>query len=125
MGYRTVLTDIIPERSSAKVTFTLKDENGSVVPGSSLTTFTLTLYPTTDSTTTINSRNDQNVLNVNGVTVDSQGVVIWLVDPADNAIIDTDLTVENHIALFEWTWGSGKAGRHEILMTIQNLTLVT
>ncbi len=123
MSIRTIITDPIPERSSARITAQLQDEAGAGIPGGSLTTLTLTHY-VAGSGTVINSRNKQNVLNINGVTIDANGNLTWQMDPLDNQIVGTDPS-ERHIALFEWAWSAGaKAGKHEVLLAVVNLGLV-
>lgn len=123
MAIRTIISDPVPERSSARITAQLQDEAGAGIPGGSLTTLTLTLY-TAGSGTILNGRNKQNALNANGVTVDASGNLIFQMDPLDNQIVGTE-SHERHIALFEWTWSAGaKAGKHEVLLTIVNLNLV-
>lgn len=123
MAIRTIISDPVPERSSARITAKLEDETGAGIPGGSLTTLTLTLYAA-GSGTIINGRNKQSVLNANGVTVDGLGNLTFQMDPLDNQIVGTDPN-ERHIALFEWTWSAGaKAGKHEVLLMIVNLNLV-
>lgn len=88
-------------------------------------TLTLTLLNDSDQSV-INSRNAQNVLNTNGVTLDTQGHLVWTIAPADTAIIDPDgvpyFTDEIHIAQFDWTWSAGaKHGRHVVRLLVRRL----
>ncbi len=119
MAIHTYISELVPEKSSAKLTAKLQDEDGNGVGNP--TTLILTLYVEGDLTSIINSRNGQNVLNVNNVTVDSSGNLTFLMQPADNQIINTNRKIERHVALFEWTWGSGKESRHEIIIPVENL----
>lgn len=122
MAIKTVLDYPIAERTSAEIIATLNDEFGNGIDGALLTTLTLTLYIKKDKTQIINSRNNQDVLNTNDVTVDSFGNLTWLMTPLDNAIINDTKDSEIHVALFSWTWSAGtKTGRHEIEMTVQNM----
>jgi len=124
MAIQTVLTDKIPEQTTPKITAVIKDENGVAIPGTSLDTLTLDFYNLSDGPTfaVINSRTAQNVLNLNDVTVDASGNLIWQMVPADNAVIDATLKTENHRAVFNWTYSSGaKTGRHIIDLTVVNL----
>ena len=122
MAITTILDYPIAERTTAELTARLYDEVGNAIDVLLLTTLTLTLYVKDDPTTIINSRNGQNVLNINDVVVDSNGNLTWIMAPADNAIIDDNDESEVHVALFEWTWSAGaKAGRHEIEITVQNM----
>lgn len=88
---------------------TLRDELGAVIPAASLTTLTLTLTNKSDNSL-INARNAQNVLNANGVTIDSAGNLVWTGTPLDNPIINTSRQNEIHVALFQYTWNSGTKG---------------
>jgi len=117
-------TDIFDERTTEQVSATVVNEAGTALPAASLTTLTLTLYDRT-SGTIINSRDNQNVLNVNGVTVDSAGVFLWTLTPLDTIIVDATKSLETHVGLFTWTYDSGnKTGRHEIVHVVRNLTKV-
>ena len=118
----------VDEKSTAKYTATLKDESEIAIPLSSLTTVTLTLYDKTKDSI-INSRNGQNVLNANNVVISSAGVLVWTMQPEDNAIITTTLrnnAYEKHVALFQFTWSSGtKSGKHELEYEVRQLNKVT
>tara|TARA_R100000808_G_C2154987_1_gene166576 strand:+ start:8339 stop:8731 length:393 start_codon:yes stop_codon:yes gene_type:complete len=118
----------LDEGTLAKYTATITDEAEAAIGSSSLTTLTLTLYDA-ETGTIINSRDDQNVLNTNNVTVDSAGLLTWLIQPGDNAIIGTRRRAgmyEKHVALFEYTWSSGsKASKHELTLEIRQLDKVT
>lgn len=132
-------TFAIQEQTSGAYRATITDEGGSMLPGSTLSTLKLTLYQVGSggAITYINARNEQNVLNANGVTVYdalqvdtlSDGTTLsynlkWIIAPADTTIINSALKVERHIALFEWTWPTGKAGKHEVILAVKNLTEV-
>ena len=123
MANITVLEDEIFEGTTPEITANLQDENGDAVAGSNLTTLTLTLFSRNDlSYPIINTREDQNVLNVNDVTVDEAGLVTWSTQPEDTIVYDSNLKLEKHRAVFEWTYDSGaKNGKHIIDMTIKNL----
>ena len=125
---RTVLTDVIPERTTQKFTAVIKDENGAAIPAASLTTLTLTLYALdgAQAGTVINSVDDMNILNANRGTVDGSGNLTLLFVPNDMAILDATLLEERHVALIEWTYASGaKSGRHEIQFRVKNLDKVS
>ena len=118
----------VKEKTFALYKAVLVDENGSPVPVAQLTTLTLTLYnadvaePSPATGNIINSRNAQNVLNVNNVTVDSGGNVAWSVQDVDNIIVDQTKATELHIARFDFTYGTPvKPGRHEVRLRVENL----
>ena len=113
----------VNEKTTARYTAQIVDELNVGIPAASLSTLTLTLYGVV-SGTILNSRNAQNVLNANGVTVDSSGNLVWTMAPADNAILGTQ-ALETHAALFVWTWAGTKEGRHEVIILVDNLQKVT
>ncbi len=113
----------IAERTTPVIEALVDDGTGVGIPASSLVTLILTLYRASDLTI-INSRNQQNVLNQNGVTVDGSGNLAWTMSAADNVVLGSD-DEEPHVALVEWTWGSGRAGKHELLLIVRNLALVS
>ena len=115
----------IKEKTTAQYTAVVTDDLGNPLPAASLATLTLTLYVIkTDGTTGIvNSRNAQNVLNANNVTVNGNGAITWQLQVGDTTLVEV-LPFERHIALFTWTWTSG-TGRHEVIFNVQNLVLVS
>lgn len=115
----------INEKTTARITATLRDDAGAVVPGSSLTTATLTLYDLATDTI-INSRNAQDIRNANNVTIDESGNLSWVMGAADNPIVNSALNLETHIALFQFTWGTPtKALNTEVQLQVRNLARVS
>ena len=112
----------INERSSFLYTGKVVDESGNPIAGSELDSLTLTLYNEADKAI-INSRDDQDILNANGVTVSAEGVLSWPASSADNPIVgDVGIGLrEHHIAQFEWTWGSGRRGSHLLNLYVTQL----
>jgi len=114
----------LDEQATFDYSFQIVDTDKVGIAAASLTTFKLTLYKLPGETI-INSRTAQDVLNTNQVTVDSSGNVQWITQPDDNTVIDTTLDVEEHIALFEWTWVTGaRRGSHELQLFVRNLAIV-
>lgn len=123
--YERAIFDCV-EQSTPRYTATLVADDGlTPIPGSTLTTLTLTLYLEDANLTIVNSRNAQNVLNQNGVTVDENGLLTWSLAAGDTTVINDNLPFERHIALFQWAWGSSRAGKHEIVIAVRNLQRVT
>lgn len=118
----------VNEGTTFLYTCTLKDESGVVVPLSGISALTLTLYDVATDTI-INSRDAQDVLNTNDVTVHAtSGLLSWTAQAADNAIVTAARvagSLEKHIALFEWTWSTTKKGKHELEIFVQQLAQVT
>ena len=126
MANITTIIDTILEKTTPVIKGTLKDENGAAIPAASLTTLTLTLYSMAGIKPIINARQDQNVLNTNNVTVDSNGLLTWSLQEADTAIQATTIVnLETHRAVFAWGYGTAKKGRYIIEHTIQNLEKVS
>lgn len=126
------------EKTTPRYLGTLVGEDGvTPIPGSTLTTLTLTLYTksATGTVTILNARNHQNVLNVNGVTVydalqtDAAGHtynLLWQTVVAETTIAVDALKQEKHYALFEWSWAAGvKHGKREIVLAVKNLVEVS
>lgn len=112
------------EATSGQYTATIRDETAAVLPLSLITAATLTLYAPTSPVTVINSRSAQDVLNANGVTIDEDGLLTWMITPADTAISDATLDTERHVALFHFTWGGDKGAWHEVVLIVRNLVQV-
>lgn len=112
----------VQERQSGQVSFTLKDETGAAVASAAMSTMTLTLYNTRTGTI-LNSREAQNVLNANNVTMHAtSGLVTWTMQPADNAIEQPGRDFEVHIGLFRMTWASGaKEFAHRVKLNVYNI----
>ena len=112
------------ERTSVRYTAKLVDDNGDAISVNNLTAITLTVYDKKTGNI-LNSRDEQDVLNTNNVTITTAGDVEWIIQPADIAIVNANLVNETHIALFEWTWNSGtRVGKQEIELAVKNLTKV-
>lgn len=116
MATQTTQPFTIRELSTNRFRATFKDENGTVIPAASLTTVTLTWYDTTDLSI-INSRNAQNVLNANNVTIDANGVLTWEMQPNDAAVTATEAAhkpgnTRLRRALFIYTYATGAKGNN-------------
>jgi hypothetical protein len=85
---------------TAVFTATLRDKDGAAIAAASLTSLSLTLTDA-HSGGVVNSRNAQNVLNANNVTVNSSGGLVWTIQIADVAQQGT-ASVERaeHVAKF-------------------------
>lgn len=126
MAVRTVIREPVAEETTQLLTATIKDELDAVIPGASLATLTLTLYALDTAKTIINNRNRQTILGANGGAVSAQGVLTMLLVPVDNRIVQSLSAgqIEEHILLFEWTYGGGKQGRQEILLKVVQMEKV-
>ncbi len=114
----------VKERETGIESFSLKDEDGNAIPAGSLTSATLTLH-VVHTGAIVNSRNAQNILNANNVTIDGTGLLAWTIQAADMAITDDSRRVEVHRALFVFKWGSGREKPYEIDYEIENMSKLT
>lgn len=127
---RTILKDangaqvIVAEKTTLRFTATLVDETGAAIPSAGVSALTLTLY-TRDSATKeiINSVTAVNILNTGRGTLHAtSGLLTIVLEPNDNAIIDSASDLEWHRALIEGTYAAGaKAVKHEIDFQVRNL----
>lgn len=103
---------------------TLTDENGHTISSGTLSSFTITLYDKL-SRVIINSRNAQNALNANQVTLDTNGIVTWVWLPLDMPVLNSNREIEEHVALFtaKWTDGAGRPrqANHEVLFRVERI----
>jgi len=123
----------LQERSSAIYWALLQDEAGQVVPATALTSLVLSLYVRSAGGTITYLRNHQDALNANGVTVynavqvRSDGLLYnlrWAIGSLDTGMLDSTKREERHVALWEYVWANGR-GKHELVLNIHNLTLVS
>lgn len=99
----------------------LDDTTGLPIP---VTELRLTLYQAEGvkvPTEILNGRDDQNVLNANGITYDpSTGELLWRITPEDMAIQDPTRAFERHVALFLARYPGGRT-RREVHLRVRNL----
>ena len=110
----------VRELSSGIYTAVLRDEASLPIPDTTLDTLTLSLYDTLTQTY-INSRQQQDVLNANGVTIDGSGNLTWLVEPEDHVLLGIR-GFETHRAVFEYTWTDDSVSKrdwHALLFTVE------
>ncbi len=124
MAARTILSAQVPERAMAVITALIRDELDVVIPGGSLDSLTLTLYDRA-SGSILNARNAQDVLGVNGGSVDGAGVLTMNLLELDNVLISQECDLETHVALFRWSYQTTRTGNHEVHFPVINLGQVT
>ena len=117
------------EQSSRTVTFTLLD-NASLpvlfadVATAQLTLFDMDTYVPGGSPVTgiINTRDAQNVLNTNDVTIAAtSGLVTWSMQPEDNLIVTVRKQIERHRAEFRFVTTSGAELDYQFEVEVVNL----
>lgn len=108
---------VLDAGEGGRMTGTLKDATGTVIPKSAVSTITLTLTDA-GSGSVVNSRNAQNALDANGCTLDtSSGAFAWSIAAADTTLVDATSDAEEHTADFTVTGsftGSPLKFRHRI-----------
>ena len=108
------MTEVVNAGTTPKYTANLVDEDGVAIDAASLTTFTITVINLRTGAV-INSRNRQNALNVNNVTISAGGLVTWSIQAADLPSTQEEFF---HV-VFEWTWNAGaKAGWHDFALKV-------
>lgn len=115
---------VVKERTLAKYSATIVDEDNAAIAADDLDTLTLTLFGPDGSI--INGREQQNVLGQNNVSVSAAGVLTWLIQPLDNVILGSVPTghFEKHFALFEWTYAGTKSGKYLVQINVMQLPKV-
>lgn len=118
----------VNENSSRTITFTLKDNAGTVVPLADITEAELTLYdmdshaPGSPAVGIISSRDAQNVKNANNVTIHAtSGLVTWAMQPEDNPIVTARRQVERHRAQFRFVVSGVELNSEPIELEVVNL----
>jgi len=117
----------VQEGQSGEIEFTMLDQADAAVQKATLVTLTLHLYDKR-SGAIINGRENQNALDMNGVTMHAtSGLVIWAMVPEDNPFLGSSrLATEVHVGRLRWTWDGGeKAFAQEFLITVSNLKQFT
>ncbi len=109
----------VNEKTNPTHEYTILDEDGNPAQPTALT---LT-YCNRATEAIINSRNAQNVLNMNNVVI-VNGVMAWSMQIADTTIVDGTSVAEINTALWEWTV-NGKNNRHKTIIRVVNLAKVT
>lgn len=114
-----ILDDVANEKTTSVYSCSLLDLDDALVPGTALTALYLTLRDMLTGRV-INSRFRQNALNANNVTVSASGLLEFILQPADNIIINPALDVEVHVATFEAVWSTGRV-TDDVGVPVRNL----
>ena len=113
---RTILQDWIPERTTPRLSFTCRDEDGNVV--TSVDSATLTIVTAAGAEVTAETDIFEQI---------AAGVGALRLSIEDTQIVapiganGQQVQKETHIAHIHWTWDGGtKHGRHDIVHTVYN-----
>lgn len=131
---RTTLTNsddqrvYVDEGESCDIVATFIDLTGASIDKASILTLTANLlHVAADATTTtINNRSSQSVLDANGGTISSAGVLTLRLQPEDNPIVGTvaENSIESHYLTLVWTWNDGtltRTGKQEFEIQVRSL----
>src|SRR5688572_22878802 len=112
----------VNEESTAKYQCAAFDPSGIQVPKANITQLRLTLY---DKRTGVKLgsplRDNQNVFDLNNVTIATDGTVTWELQPLDNRIVNTGYSQEDHVALFKFFFVGDDQLYHAVVITVNNL----
>lgn len=114
----------VNEQVTARYTAQLVDEDGNNILLSDIVSLVLTLYEKSTGNI-INSRDVQDVLNNNNVTVSSSGALTWILQPADNIMVTENPVSELHVAFFQGVYSSTKHLKHEYAYRVNALEKVS
>ncbi len=109
----------VNEKTNPTHEYVILDEDGNPVQPTSLT---LTYYNRATGAI-INSRDGQNVLNMNNVVI-ANGAMAWSMQIADTTIVDATSVAEINVALWKWVANS-KTNLHTTIIRVVNLAKVT
>jgi hypothetical protein len=90
------------------------------IPGTDLTSVTLTIYSEHGELAIINNRDHTDIKSF----VSVEGVLEYQLEPADMAIVDAQ-EKEYHRALIEWVWDTDKRGSFEVRIVVKDVHLVS
>lgn len=123
-----LLPEMLWEATTGVYVFELVDEGNVTVDASQINELTLTYYDWADGTI-INTRQDQNILNANNVTlITPPGLPLittltWDIQVADTAIVHPGLPWEVHVAVFRWSWaGMARHWGHQMAFGVRRLS---
>lgn len=123
---KTDLTQEVGERSTPKLEFTVKTEDGVRLGVADLQSFRGTLYDI-GSGQVLNSFSNVNLLADSRVSVDADKLWTLIFQIEDNPIIDDTKTKELHCLALRYTWldsGVLMGATHEIFFYVRNARVV-
>lgn len=93
----------VDEGESIRLEGTLTKPGGVALEEGNLESLTVTLLNKSDNSV-INSRNEQNIINANGGTIDEEGNFTFTLSASDNILLDESARTEEHILIFKFSW---------------------
>lgn len=103
---------VVQEGESCNLVFTPTDVVGAAIVKANLITLKFTLFDLTTSSV-VNSRNDQSVIDANQGAVDTAGVLTMRLGPLDTVIVGTNAAGSKQVRCVQlnWTFNDGVAVR--------------
>ena len=116
---------VVQQGESCDVVVSFVDMAGAAIVKAAIATLTATLFDESTSTT-INSRSAQTILDANGGTVTTSGVLTLRLGPLDAVIVGSvDVgDIEQHVLRITWTWSDGvqtRTGIEERVISVERL----
>ena len=118
-------TFVVNEGTTRRITGQLKDDEGNLIGSGNVSAFTMTQKGLDG--TVINSRDSQNVLNTNNVTLDANGNWVFQVQPEDAIRLEHKPGIEIHKVTVEWEWSTSpvRKGNQVFYIGVRDLEEVT
>jgi hypothetical protein len=117
MTTRTVLVGGVNQPVAAGATAIyraqLVDDLGNAIPAAALTTLTLSIVDAV-SGAVVNGCQQANILNAGRGAVDAQGNLTVTLGAQDTALLAAGDVQEFRSLIFDWSYGGGKTGRHQV-----------
>jgi hypothetical protein len=111
-----------PAGSTAVYTAQLLDAYGNPIPGSALTSLTLTIVDTL-SGAVVNGVQQQNILNTDRGVIDQQGNLTLSLEAGDMTITNPSALRIQRSLVLDWTYNGGSSsGRHQANFTLTQLS---
>lgn len=130
MSSTVLLRDTLLEGTTGFYSFELTDAAGLAIDASQTETLTLT-YVDVATGAVLNARELQDALNTNHVTLVTTSspalvsTVTWSIQPADTVRVDVRREVEQHLAIFAWSWDSGTQRQaHKVQFGVEALRYI-
>lgn len=124
MTFRQQHPELVCEQTSSGIELQLTDEHDQPLDKAQLDSVTLDLYVASKGPTfgqTLNGADARDILDVNGGTVSTTGLLLVTLSPADNELTLQSKGFELHVYLIRWTWNNGAGqGAKEGSFTVAN-----
>jgi hypothetical protein len=118
MPPRFILEEPVPERVGWGYAGTLRDEAGDPIQATDFTDLTVHIYVLDAAQTAISG--PDSILNADRGTLDANGRLAITFRPTDSAIIQQEVASEQHVALVQGHYSSGREFARELEWRVVN-----